>query len=373
MADPGRHDEWRREMRTTDRVRRLATAVAVSLAVPVLAVVTAAPAQAAVEVEGYVWGYQPAAAQYVANSGYEHNSAGQPVVVTRTGTGAYQVQFRGMGAAGGVAHATAYGLTSDFCTVAGTATRGRDQHVAVRCFDHDGDPADSMFVANYSTREPAAGTYARLWSHDPVPPAAGYVPTDWFDSTGVAPHITRTAVGRYQVRLGALFASYPHGHTHGHLRATSYGSAPVRCEVLDPRFTNPLAVPVRCYDHDGFAADSRFMLTLAHEVNLLGVTPPYGTALLHPQPVGDPVVGGWTNAGGQPTALRLGVGRYQVSYPGLGMPFGHAMANAFGTPPAYCQVVGWWQAGADQQVRVDCRAPDGSLTDVWAFQLTMNR
>jgi hypothetical protein len=353
--------------------RRLAAVAAACLALPVLAVVTAAPAHAAPgEVEGYVWGYQPAAAQYVAGSGYEYNSQGQPIVITRAGAGSYRVRFMSMSAAGGVAHASAYGANSNFCAVGGYAPDGADLLVQVRCFNAAGNPADSMFLANYTNRQPAAGTHAYLWSDDPVPPPA-HVPPVWFDTTGQKPLITRTAVGRYQVQLGALAATYPIGYLRGHLRASAYGSAPVRCEVLDPRLQKPLAVPVRCYDSDGLAVDSRFTLTLAYQVNLLGGTPPHAAALLHPQPVGDPAVSGWSNPGGAPTATKLAAGRFRVTFPGLGMPFGHAMANAFGTPPMHCHVVGWWPSGADQVVRVDCRQPNGALTDVWALQLSFTR
>lgn len=353
--------------------RRLAAVATACVAVPVLAVIAAAPAHAGPsDVEGYVWGYQPVAASYIANSGYEYNSEGQPIAVTRVAAGDYLVRFRGMAAAGGVAHASAYGLTSNFCAVGGFAPDGSDLLVRVRCFNPAGNPADTMFVANYTNRQPAAGTLAYLWSDDPVPPPA-HVPASWFDTTGQKPLITRIAAGRYQVRLGALDATFPVGYLQGHLRATAYGKSATRCEVLDPRLQAPLAVPVRCYDPAGAAVDSRFTLTLAHQVNLLGATPPYAAALLHPQPVGDPVLGGWTNPGGAPSATKLGVGRYLVSFPGLAMPFGHAIANAFGTPPMYCHVAGWWPNGVDQVVRVDCRQPNGALTDVWAFQLSITR
>jgi hypothetical protein len=358
--------------------RRLAAAIAGCLAAPVLAVVAAGAAHAAAHVEGYVWANQPATPQYVAGTGYEYSSAGQPIVITRTGVGIYSVRFHGLATPGGVAHASAYGTgNGDFCTVNRYLPRGTDEIVQVRCFDGDGDPSDSRFVANLTDQQAPPGNLGYLQSHDPNPPGGWYVPSpQWsYDSAGDPITVTRIAAGRYQVHLGTLDATFG-GHWNGYFRATALGSEPVRCEVLDPRFFDPPDVPVRCYDTNGFTVDSRFTLSYTHGVNVLGSDTPHATATARTQPAADPVVGGWSGPGGIPTAERFNVGEYRVTFPGMATPYGHAMVNVFHTPPFYCNVAGWWPtAGGDQVVDVNCWNAGGINVpaDVWAFQVSFTR
>jgi hypothetical protein len=356
----------------------VAAAVVAGLTAPVLVVIGAGPAHAAGHVEGYVWANQPATPQYLAATGYEYSSAGQPIGITRTGVGDYTVRFHGLATPGGVAHASAYGTgNGDFCAVGWYRPRGTDQLVRVRCFDGDGDPSDSRFVANLTDQSAAPGHLGYLYSHDPNPAGGWYVPSgQWsYDSAGGPIVVTRIGVGRYQVQLGALAATFPGGYWNGYFRATAFGLAPVRCEVLDPRLFDPPAVPVRCYDPAGVLVDSRFTLTYANGVNLLGSPTTHATAIALPQPAADPVVGGWSGPGGMPTTQRFGVGDYLVTYPGIGMPFGHALVNAFATPPQYCTVAAWFPAGGDQAVRVNCwdAAALNTPTDVWAFNVSVTR
>jgi hypothetical protein len=367
-------------MRLLIRPRRLAAAIATGLAaVPALAVLTAGPAQAASHVEGYVWASQPATPQYLANTGYEYSSAGQPIVITRTGVGIYSVRFHGLASPGGVAHASAYGVgNGNFCTVERYLPREADEIVRVFCFDGDGNPADSRFVANFTDQQAPAAHLGYLLSHIPNPPGGSYLPSpQWsFDSGGGPIVVTRIAAGRYQVHLAALDLTFPGAYWNGYFRATAVGPDPVHCEVLDPRFSNPNDVPVRCYDPAGLAVDSRFTLTYANSVNVLGSHPIHAAALALPQPGGlDPVVGGGFSPGGMPVAEYLNVGDYRITFPGIGMPFGHAVVNAFGTPHAHCSIAQWAPVGANQRVRVNCWAA-GAVnvpTDVWAFNVSFTR
>jgi hypothetical protein len=357
---------------------RWAVAFAAGLVAPGLVVATAGPAHAASHVEGYVWASQPLTAQYVAATGYEYSSAGQPVVITRTGVGDYTVRFQGLATPGGVAHVSAYGAGSgDFCTLAWYRSRGTDEVLRVRCFDGDGNPADGRFVASLTDQQAAPGHLGYLYSHDPDPAGGWYLPDpQWsYDSAGQPVVVSRTGAGSYQVELGALAVTFPGDYWNGYFRATAVGTGPARCEVLDPRFFQPVSVPVRCYDPAGLAVDSRFTLTYARGVNLLGSAAPHATAMLLPQPAADPLVGGWSNPGGLPGTTRLGVGDYLVSFPGLGMPRGHALVNAFGTPPQYCTVAAWFPSGGSETVRIRCwdAAALNAPTDVWAVNVSFTR
>src|SRR5262245_2082440 len=103
---------------------------AFSIPVVIVPLVTAAPVYAdppiaplAFPIDGYVWASQPSNPSYLATTGYEHNSSGGSIRVTRSATGVYQVRFYGMAGAGGVAHVSAYG-NNDICTVSSWVQSG---------------------------------------------------------------------------------------------------------------------------------------------------------------------------------------------------------------------------------------------------------
>jgi hypothetical protein len=333
--------------------------------------IPAAPAQAAVAfAAGHVWASQPATPAYFATTGYEYNSTGDRIHITRLAAGTYRVRFLSMATNGGIGHASAYGGgNSDFCTVVNYGPSGADLSLRVNCYDGDGNLSDSRFVAHFTNRKPAAGAFSYAWSSDATPPAGGYTPpASWsHDSAGEPVTIESVAVGRYRVYLGSVSASDFHD---GYFRATAYGAAPVRCEVLDPALQDPGMVPVNCYDIDGFEVNSRFTLSYSRDLTVLATATPSASALVWPSNGGPVVVDGWLNPGGMPTATELGEGSFLVTFPGAAAPRGHAIASVFSTPPAYCNVAGWWPWGADLQVWVNCY--DGSeheLEPVLAFNV----
>jgi hypothetical protein len=129
------------------RVVVLATGVAVGLAsvLPAPAPAAAAPFPGA---GGYVWGYQPTVTSYVipesaGSTFYGANDGAGATTVTRSSTGRYSIRWGGLGTAapagGGVAHASAYGSTSDLCAVVSWG-RGTDVVVSVACYDRTGAP-----------------------------------------------------------------------------------------------------------------------------------------------------------------------------------------------------------------------------------------
>jgi hypothetical protein len=122
-------------------------------------------------IEGYVWGWQPAAASYTSTTGYEHNSAGGAVQVTRQGVGRYAVRFVDMAGQGGVAHVSAYGA-NNICTVVSWGPLVGDEFINVHCYTAAGASVDSRFVAHVSNRKDGAAR-GYLYSDDATPPAGG--------------------------------------------------------------------------------------------------------------------------------------------------------------------------------------------------------
>jgi len=347
------------------------TAVVMLAAVGWTGPVAAPPAQLVPPVYGYVWAYQPATASYLANSGYELSSTGGAIEVIRSGPGDYRVRFAGLAAAGGVAHAHAYGPgNTGFCNLVGWAASGSDEHLRVRCYAAAGTPADMRFVASFTNRRPTADSYGYLWANDPLA-ADPYEPPAGFthDSTGGVITSQRYAQGHYLVFMDAVTEIYPVEHNDGHFHVTAQNQAAVRCEIYGPQDETPPPISVVCFDAAGEPADSRFTFTYARGVDLLGrSTVPLASALVRPYP-DEPWLEGWWNAGGAPAVTYLGVGSYRVSFPGLATPFGHAVANVHGSQHHYCNVVSWYPSGGAQLVRVDCFETDTQVLDHTQFSV----
>src|SRR4051812_46945733 len=216
-----------------ERMRSIFRTLGTVTVAAALTVTVPAPAQALVYADGYVWAYDPGAANYVAASGYEHNSAGGAVQINRSGPGAYLVRFAGMAAGGGVAHARPYGsANTSICTVAYWGPSGPDEVISVRCFNASGAPADSLFTASFTNRTASSGSLAYLWANDaasttPYAPAAGFA----YDSTGTVNHVYKQSTGLYMMYLGTVDAHYPENNDNGVYEVTAYGTAAVRCEV----------------------------------------------------------------------------------------------------------------------------------------------
>lgn len=306
---------------------------------------------------GYVWAAQPAAAFYVASSGYEYNSAGGVIDITRTGVGAYRVRFAGMALVGGVPQVSAYGAgVSDYCGIESWGQGGlgaADEIIRVRCFSGVGAPVDARFTASITNEVPAIGRFMYAFANLPGS-AAWYAAAVQYDSTGGAVLVRRTGPGSYEVDAAAVMLDVPgSAHYNGYLRATAVNIGPVHCEVLDPAFGIPPVVPVRCVDMNGVGVDTRFTISYSRKVDLLAQNPPHGTALVLPNPLGPPSIGGWSGPAA-PTASQGPTGLYKVVFPGLAHPRGYAVANAFGSPSVYCAVTGWVPDLGNEVVGVQC-------------------
>jgi hypothetical protein len=336
----------------------LAASIAACVPVAVASLVAAAPARAdlpiappAFPIDGYVWASQPANPNYVAATGYEYNSAGGSITITRSGAGVYQVRFSGMAGAGGVAHASAYG-SSSICTVASWVQSGGDELVNVRCFTAAGVPADTRFIASVTNRNDGAAR-GYLWNSDSTPPAGGYVPLAQyaFDSTGEQIMVFPDGVGGYAVELNAFGQDIGGAWMSGALRVTAYGTAAVTCQALDPAlFADPEVLRVHCYDTSGNAVNSRFALSYTR-----GVVPDSATVSNYAMV---PAIVG--SSGPAPSVVAIDSdGDYQVTFPGAGMAGGHAFAMIMGTPPMFCNIHSWIVSLGDLRLRVRCYQPGG--------------
>lgn len=361
----------------TGLLRRLAVLLG-GTAVGVAATVTAAaPASAAVTpaVVGYVWASSPSSASHTVpmwTSGghtyysYAKNSGGGPITISRSGAGAYQVRFGGLGSlvsgGGGVAHAEAYGSAARFCTVGSWYPSGADLLINVYCFGAGGARQDSYFVANFveaSGSTLAADGVSYLWSDNPTSPM--YTPSSWYryDASGGTPWVARDAPGLYAVKLPASAAQ----KETTFYQITAYTSAAVHCKVA--AYLADGIARVQCRDAAGTLVDSRFTITWTIHNLLQQIAPTALATVGDTYPSGGPAPAiTWTNdssLSGSYAVTRISPGRYEVFFPQIIDSSGHAVAYAIGYQHARCHVQYWIPSGtADMRVGVACSDPTGS-------------
>jgi hypothetical protein len=325
--------------------------------VAVLLPLWAEPARADEVVHGYVLATQPGTVNYIANSGYEFNSTGGVIEISRAGAGQYMVRFAGMATSGGIAHVQHYGsLNNGMCTVTswGSPFMSPDLYVNVRCFNAAGFLTDSRFVAHFTNRTVAEGRFAYLWADHPNNGPYLANVANSYDSTGVRTIVQRHDVGVYKVYLNAALGL--HGTAafgDGHLQVTAYNASAVRCAGGIDDDEDPIAVTVVCRDADGDPTNSKFVLSYSHDVSHLGTDDPHGNAIVSTE-MNVASVWAWTGTGDEPTAVRASTGVYQVKFGSLAMPKGHAIAHALGSFH-YCHVASWLGGiGGEEVVNVRC-------------------
>lgn len=100
---------------------------------------------------GYAWADQPTASgTYTPDLAYSKTKPSGPITITRTGTGAYTVEFTELGTGyKSDVQVTAYGLGSNECRVGGWSPTGSGQAVSVFCYTTAGVRADTSFTIQF--------------------------------------------------------------------------------------------------------------------------------------------------------------------------------------------------------------------------------
>lgn len=180
-------------------------------------------------------------------------------------------------------------------------------------------------------------------------------------------HVHRSGTGAYTVAFVGLAAN------GGTVHVTALGGVLRYCDVQDwgPSGGDEL-VDIQCYSGAGAPANAMF------SVNFLssGGNPGKLAYLWADQPsatnYSPAALYQFNSTGGTNTIHRSGVGTYTAVLPGLGSFKGDVQVTAYGNTGATCRVVSWGSASAAQQVRVQCRGPNGTLSDQ-SFDLTFTQ
>jgi hypothetical protein len=320
----------------------------------------------------FAWADQPSVAlntPYAPDVDYVLNATGGTVRVTRTGVGAYTVSFQhlgketgGLGARRENVFVNAYGLTPARCVVLGWSDDADNGAVAtVQCRTLAGAPADSRFVVALIGANVLSGSHGFAWS---TSEAGGAVSSSYaFSSAAGAITNQRQSAGLYAMqfplpalsRSTVLVSAYDADrYCHPTIWNEQVGSFSVRCVQPggttpgDGRFTALMASAGRAGQRWGFVWNDR-------------TDAPVGVPY---QP--NPLYREQSN-GSATSVVRLGVGRYEVRLPGLGVPTFKetVLVSAYGPDaPGPCQVESWDPSGTELRVQVRCwNAGTGAADD----------
>lgn len=318
-------------------------------------------AYAATDGFAYVWANQPTTASYDPSPLYSFNSTGAVNHVVRITTGQYEVQLPNLGVSGGVAHASAYGTTTNTCQVGYWNWSGGTMAVRVNCF-HGGLAADTAFTAAFTNR-PSATDFAYLFADQPG--AASYTPNPIFqyNSSGMLSTIQRLDAGYYKVNVLGVIGV-------GDVQVTGYGFGLARCSVASfasPGYPNYGGVVfVRCVNSVDVLTDAYFSLTTSTVTGFLGRVPAAYARVDPPAPLSRTTpynaTTSFNSTGSAITVTRVGVGRSVVSMPGqpLGGGTVHVTAYSFGTER--CNAVAWVSSGVTVQCWKGSAAFDSPFT-----------
>ncbi|EIV93693.1 hypothetical protein [Frankia sp. QA3] len=286
--------------------------------------------------------------------------AAAQVTVVRRQTGGYRITFPGIAVAAGRGAAivtaldpvAAVGTTAPVvsCHVVRWGAAGRDEQVDLTCRDAAGAPADSGFTALFShvpdTAAPSpGGAYAYLRSD--AASAATSRPANAYSVSGPGTiEVHRVGAGHYTIDLtGPAFAK-----NGNNLQVNAIGDGPVGCSALGRVVKKDRqSVFVGCARGSAWT-DSPFVLlyTSGHALIPTGAAS-FGhafTGVIRPGgpiqqvPPGPPVnAWAWYSAnstGATNQISRVGVGRYQVTLPGISRTPSSLQVTPYGEPTARC-------------------------------------
>ena len=206
----------------------------------------------------------------------------------------------------------------------------------------------------------ASPVWGYVWADNPA--AASYTPSTAYQRnlTGALNTIQRLGVGYYKVVFENLGIYYG-----GTVDVTAYGPGPGECKVQNwgPTLAD-MNVYVRCFNANGAALDTRFTAAFTRPISSSRFgyvwahapsSPSYTPSLTYQ----------YNSTFATNTITRVGVGAYQVTFPGLGGLGGTVKVSAYGAGSEACHVVSWGSSGGDAIVNVRCRDTAGMPVDTY--------
>ncbi len=327
---------------------------------------------------GWVWANNASSASYTPSTSYQWNSENETNTITRSGAGVYTVHFPELGASGisgngrgGNVQVTAYDPGA-YCKVQSWGALGTDVSVNIRCFDYDGNAADSRFVALFHRNTFAGfadehGTAGYAWSQ-----GTSYSSQTTMSSTyswNVADEsnqVDQSGTGNYSVQFPGV------DEYNASVLVTSYGYGNERCQVRNWYFTTGgMNVNVYCTTPGGSPTNSRFSIALTGQ-GVPGRLAEADNAGAYAW-ANNPTSASYTpstwyqgnDMGGDVTIDRSGEGDYLVDipHPGFSITSDAVLVTAYGATGHQCLVDYWARGGSQTSTNIHCYDETGSPVD----------
>ena len=182
-----------------------------------------------------------------------------------------------------------------------------------------------------------------------------------FNSTGGFNTATRSAIGKYSIRLAGIYGA------GGNVQVSAVGN--LHCKTLGwgptfPVFDDTVSIRVGCSNPAGTPADSGFVVSFARFPG--GTTPSASGAYVWMNQAAGGTLDPAYQWGASASATHPGTGQYQVQLSGQPTLLGdHVQVTAHGDPGAqYCKVGSWYGDGHGHvNIDVHCHGPGGALVD----------
>lgn len=296
------------------------------------------------------------------------NSAGGVNTVSRSFTGRYLISFPGLGAPVGIAHVSMLQTRSRTCSLDTPFVDGTFVRVFVNCFDLTpaANAVDATFVVSYlSAGDQQVGSRKMAYLY--WDQSRGALVS--YNSAGRSNRVERVDFGDYLVTLRGMAGG------RGHLQVSPWARGVV-CSVVSWRDSGSnRIVRVRCLSIAGVGQDVNFYLTFMRGMGLKGVGGERVAYLLADAPTTRAYTprldSAYSSAGRRARIVRRGVGRYEVTLPGMGRG-GAAHVTAFRTQRKRCVIRGIERDELPQVVGVSCMTLTGTPADA-KFYLTYLR
>ena len=217
------------------------------------------------------WGWavirSPGKAWYEVTGKNRAVSTGGKVTVKRLAKGYHRVKFKGIVTATPHVQVTPLSTAGDMCSWNGLGVSGKPLEVYVNCRNRRGMPSDMRFVVNFiEAHAGGAPALAYAFAQDPMRAEYDAHPVYTYTWNGTDVPVKRLGVGKYRVRLVGM------GSIKGNIHVTPYNSRKARiCRPV--KWTNDsghLDIVVRCRNHKGQAADTKFNLLFTADNGLKG-------------------------------------------------------------------------------------------------------
>ncbi len=286
----------------------------------------------------YAWADQPRATSYAPNARFVSNN-GQPVRVTRAGTGNYTVHFGRLATTQANVQVSMYGNVTGFCAVQNWET---DYSVAVRCFDAAGHSADRQFsVVVFRGESADQHDAAYFWLNDPGVRGQYLV---YSASAFPAPIQVRSRrTGVYAARVGSI--------ANGPIAMMVTGAGNTYCA---PLARSSGQVMITCRNASGAEVDRASALLVLRRGF---ADASFVTASLGGRGVGE----GWSSDGSTQSVHRDSIGRYTVRIGPQASSGGIVQATAYFST-AFCHAVAWSGGAAIVRCDRDGRPVDSAFT-----------